>query len=154
MLDDIVSELWRKENVTSGYCPRYRYTLIATLTLGTLYYICVDFLPTHTIGESVLPAHFLQAFFFVGLSCGSILSGVRSCGSLFRRPRSCGNYPLGHSLCVILSWESFVARSCAFRWIVWASLPFCFMWVVLVGIRSEDLVRGVLEGNFCTVERL
>jgi hypothetical protein len=41
MLDDIVSELWRKENVTSGYCPRYRYTLIATLTLGNLYYICV-----------------------------------------------------------------------------------------------------------------
>jgi hypothetical protein len=46
MLDDIVSELWRKENVTSGYCPRYRYTLIATLTLDNLYYICVDFLPT------------------------------------------------------------------------------------------------------------
>jgi hypothetical protein len=46
MLDDIVSELWRKENVTSGYCPRYRYTLIATLTLGNSYYICVDFLPT------------------------------------------------------------------------------------------------------------
>jgi hypothetical protein len=46
MLDDIVSELWRKENVTSGYCPRYRYTLIATLTLANLYYICVDFLPT------------------------------------------------------------------------------------------------------------
>jgi hypothetical protein len=46
MLDDIVSELWREENVTSGYCPRYRYTLIATLTLGNLYYICVDFLPT------------------------------------------------------------------------------------------------------------
>jgi hypothetical protein len=67
LLDDIVSELWRKENVTSGYCPRYRYTLIATLTLGNLYYICVDFLPTHTIGESVLPAHFLRAFFFVGL---------------------------------------------------------------------------------------
>jgi hypothetical protein len=41
MLDDIVSELWRKENVTSGYCPRYRYTLIATLTLANLYYICV-----------------------------------------------------------------------------------------------------------------
>jgi hypothetical protein len=36
MLDDIVSELWRKENVTSGYCPRYRYTLIATLTLANL----------------------------------------------------------------------------------------------------------------------
>jgi hypothetical protein len=65
LLDDIVSELWRKENVTSGYCPRYRYTLIATLTLANLYYICVDFLPTHTIGESVLPAHFLRAF--VGL---------------------------------------------------------------------------------------
>jgi hypothetical protein len=47
MLDDIVSELWRKENVTSGYCPRYRYTLIAMLTLDNLYYICVDFLPTH-----------------------------------------------------------------------------------------------------------
>jgi hypothetical protein len=62
LLDDIVSELWRKENVTSGYCPRYRYTLIATLTLANLYYICVDFLPTHTIGESVLPAHFLRAF--------------------------------------------------------------------------------------------
>jgi hypothetical protein len=46
MLDDIVSELWRKENVTSGYCPRYRYTLIATLTLANFYYICVDFLPT------------------------------------------------------------------------------------------------------------
>jgi hypothetical protein len=43
LLDDIVSELWRKENVTSGYCPRYRYTLIATLTLDNLYYICVDF---------------------------------------------------------------------------------------------------------------
>jgi hypothetical protein len=43
MLDDIVSELWRKENVTSGYCPRYRYTLIAMLTLGNLYYICVVF---------------------------------------------------------------------------------------------------------------
>jgi hypothetical protein len=60
VLDDIVSELWRKENVTSGYCPRYRYTLIATLTLANSYYICVDFLPTHTIGESVLPAHFLR----------------------------------------------------------------------------------------------
>jgi hypothetical protein len=46
VLDDIVSELWRKENVTSGYCPRYRYTLIATLTLDNLYYICVYFLPT------------------------------------------------------------------------------------------------------------
>jgi cation transport regulator ChaC len=42
MLDDIVSELWRKENVTSGYCPRYRYTLIATLTLANLVlYVCV-----------------------------------------------------------------------------------------------------------------
>jgi hypothetical protein len=41
LLDDIVSELWRKENVTSGYCPRYRYTLIATLTLDNLYYIYV-----------------------------------------------------------------------------------------------------------------
>jgi hypothetical protein len=60
LLDDIVSELWRKENVTSGYCPRYRYTLIATLTLANLYYIYVCcILPTHTIGESVLPAHFL-----------------------------------------------------------------------------------------------
>jgi hypothetical protein len=26
--------------------------------------------------------------------------------------------------------------------------------VDLLGIRSEDLGRGVLEGNFCTVERL
>jgi hypothetical protein len=92
LLDDIVSELWRKENVTSGYCPHYRYTLIATLTLANLYYICVDFLPTHTIGGSVLPAHFLRAF--VGLS------GVfHSCRSFhvdrsFGRPRSCGNYLL------------------------------------------------------------
>jgi hypothetical protein len=54
MLDDIVSELWRKENVTSGYCPRYRYTLIATLTLGNLYYICVYFLPTDTAQQTIL----------------------------------------------------------------------------------------------------
>jgi hypothetical protein len=27
VLDDIVSELWRKENVTSGHCPRYWYTV-------------------------------------------------------------------------------------------------------------------------------
>jgi hypothetical protein len=77
--------------VTSGYCPRYRYTLIATLTLANLYYICVDFLPTHTIGESVLPAHFLRVIlrrsfgFFIH---GIIRSGVRG--------RS-WNYSLDHS---------------------------------------------------------
>jgi hypothetical protein len=60
MLDDIVSELWRKENVTSGYCPRYRYTLIATLTLANLYYICVCI------------------FFQQGVTSGTRLSVVRS----------------------------------------------------------------------------
>jgi hypothetical protein len=41
--DNIPQELFKltnnqntKENVTSGYCPRYRYTLIATLTLANL----------------------------------------------------------------------------------------------------------------------
>ena len=38
--------------------------------------MCVYFLPTHTIGESVLPAHFLRAFFFVGLSCGLLFVHV------------------------------------------------------------------------------
>jgi hypothetical protein len=37
MLDDIVSELWEEENVTSGHCPRYRYPVNChTLTLGNL----------------------------------------------------------------------------------------------------------------------
>jgi hypothetical protein len=54
MLDDNVSELWRKENVTSGYCPRYRYTLIATLTLGNLYYICVCIFFQQTGRPSIL----------------------------------------------------------------------------------------------------
>jgi hypothetical protein len=98
VLDDIVSELWRKENVTSGYCPRYRYTLIATLTLGNSYYICVDFLPTHTIGESVLPAHFLRAF-FVGRSgvCRSfhVDHSLDHVDRSFGRPRSCGNHSCG-----------------------------------------------------------
>jgi hypothetical protein len=94
MLDDIVSELWRKENVTSGYCPRYRYTLIATLTLANLYYICVDFLPTHTIGESVLPAHFLRVIrrsFHVDRLGVRGRAGIGFVGSYFRGSRSLGH---------------------------------------------------------------
>jgi hypothetical protein len=127
LLDDIVSELWRKENVTSGYCPRYRYTLIATLTLGNLYYMCVYFLPTHTIGESVLPAHFLRvirrsfrgSILFMWIVRSFFMWIVRS-----GRPRRAG-HSLGHSFVrsfVILSlghslghfWESFVGSF--FRW--------------------------------------
>jgi hypothetical protein len=108
--------------VTSGYCPRYRYTLIATLTLANLYYICVDFLPTHTIGESVLPAHFLRvirrSFQFVGLfmwidSFHVGRAGIHSlaffvsCGSFFARV-----FPLGHSLVPrfvgVIRWVIFV----------------------------------------------
>jgi hypothetical protein len=50
--------------VTSGYCPRYRYTLIATLTLGNLYYICVYFFQQYYITQS----GFLHASSARGLS--------------------------------------------------------------------------------------
>jgi hypothetical protein len=92
----------------------------------------------------------------------------------FGHLRLCGNYSLGHSLMR----ESFVGSySCGHSFvgvIRWVSLlhmrcfALCFCWLYvgialpsLLGsfhvdswIRSEDLVWGVLEGNFCTVESL
>jgi hypothetical protein len=177
VLDDIVSELWRKENVTSGYCPRYRYTLIATLTLANLYYICVDFLPTHTIGESVLPAHFLRVIrrsfmwivfrgsFFMWIVRSVVVRGrasIRSLGHSFVRSRS-----LGHSFVGVIRW---VIR-CAvirwvilcwviplvgvfvglFRWLLWASLPFvsfsCGLFVSR-GFEVRTLGGEFLKGIF------
>jgi hypothetical protein len=123
VLDDIVSELWRKENVTSGYCPRYRYTLIAMLTLGNLYYICVVFSSnTHHRRKCATPAHFLRVIrrSFMWIVCWImwiVRSGVR--WVIFVR-HSCGNCSLGHSF----SWELFVgslfgsARAGFVRWVI------------------------------------
>jgi hypothetical protein len=151
--------------------------------------MCVYFLPTHTIGESVLPAHFLRAFvgLFGRFSCRSFHVD-RSVG----RPRSCGNYPLGHILawvirarlrwvilwfmwviiwfrvsCGICSLDHSFRGSyslrvfCAFSLVVCGRLcPFvsCLLvgsfHVYFLGFEVRDLGRGVLEGNFCTVESL
>jgi hypothetical protein len=181
--------------VTSGYCPRYRYTLIATLTLANLYYICVDFLPTHTIGESVLPAHFLRALIrrSFHVDSFSFMWIVR-----FGRCSLDHSFVRGVVRAGIIRWVIFVARLCVgvirwvilcwfscgsfIRWVIiwfrsfrcgifslaslWASLPFRWLYVgvfalfvscrvvFFMWIRSEDLGRGVLEGNFCTVESL
>jgi hypothetical protein len=127
--------------VTSGYCPRYRYTLIATLTLDNLYYICVCIFFQHTPSEKVcyscaLSAGILRRYFIRrSFSCGSV---VRSCGSFvgsffgvplvrelyvgsfFRgNRRSCAS--VGSYSCVIrarLARESFVARSLRVRWVI------------------------------------
>jgi hypothetical protein len=89
-------------------------------------------------------------------------------GSFFRGSRSLGHIcarlarPLGHSFIGSArgshSLDNFVGL---FRWSCGRLCPFvrefsCGLFVscLLVGIRSEDLGRGVLEGNFCTVERL
>jgi hypothetical protein len=64
---------------------------------------------------------------------------------------------------VIFIGSFFVPLVGVIRWII--LLVVCghlcpFMWVILLGEfhvgwnRSEDLVCGFLEGNFCTVERL
>jgi hypothetical protein len=153
--------------VTSGYCPRYRYTLIAMLTLGNLYYICVDFLPTHTIGESVLPAHFLRVIrrtFRAFHSCRSFhvdrLFGPRSCGS-HSLDHSLGHIHVRHSFAGVIRWvHSFSCGSLfgsAFRagfvrWLfVWASLPSLlllgsFMWVL--GFEVKTLGGEFLKGIF------
>jgi hypothetical protein len=138
--------------------------------------MCVYFLPTHTIGESVLPAHFLRVIrrsFRRIDSCGSFIRAFvgRSCGSLFGRPRSCGNFVRW----VILSFIRWVIRLRVLRvrWVILFgsargshSLDHIFRWVVgvfalllvgsfhvgcLIGIRSRDLT-GLL--SFCTVESL
>jgi hypothetical protein len=128
--------------VTSGYCPRYRYTLIATLTLDNLYYICVYFLPTHTIGESVLPAHFLRAF-FVGRS------GVRRSFHVDRLfgPRSCGN-PLGHIRWVIRAhlarWVILFRGSHSFGSFFVRVYSLSILWFRSCGIRAEILFVGCM----------
>jgi hypothetical protein len=151
--------------VTSGYCPRYRYTLIATLTLANLYYICVDFLPTHTIGESVLPAHFLRAF--VGLSFVGLFMWIDSLGvrgrvdfrwvvrafraGIIRWVILCSVVSLGHfgfrrgesfvGSFFVRSWESFVGffGSWEFRcWII-------FRWLLWA---SLPFFVGLFVGEF------
>jgi ABC-type Mn2+/Zn2+ transport system permease subunit len=94
----------------------------------------------------------------VGHSLGHSFVGVIRC-AIFLRVRwviSLGSARAGVIRWVIVSYAVVRVSLGYFVGCMWASLPFsCGLFlVVLVGIRSEDLGRGVLEGNFCTVERL